>query len=255
MALVLTLDGTDLSTKGMWATGVPADWLSPPRLGRASHRIPGSPRGYLSSVPEIPARRMRVPLRVFDSAFSLTTIRANEEWLKTKLGEEIPLQVAAAGISTRVIRGRLDEVRLVPRATWETPAVDLEIELTCEDGTWKATSDTTETINGTPNALALGSAPVSDWVLTITATTNSITDITITLGTHTLTWLGTIAASKALVIDAGACTVKNDGVNAIGTYAGGFPLLRPTASPSVSAVKASGSGTLGGSLVYQQAFW
>lgn len=255
MALVLTLDGTDLSTKGIHASGVPSDWRSPPRFNRISHRVPTSPRGYGAVVADIPARRLRIPFSVTDSALSLTTIRAAEDWLLTKQGSLVSLQVAASGISTRIIRGYLDEVRITPKATWETPGSSLEIELTCDDATWKATSNTSESINGTPNALSLGTAPVADWVLTITATGGSLVGVTVTLGGDTLVFTGTIASGKSLVVNSEACTVLNDGVNAFAEWSGGFPILLPAGAPAVSAVKGSGAGTLGGSLVYPQAFW
>lgn len=252
MPTILKLDGTDASSYGVWHSGAPDGWLDSPELSVPSANLVGGYGGVLSRYAEVGPRRLRIPIRVLGT--STSNRRANEATLKAKVNRTITVQIDD-GTTARTATGRLLRVPLKPVGQLASTVSDGALELLCEDPFWKATSDTTETINGTPNSIDLGTAPVSDWVLTITATGGSVIDVTITLGPFTLVWTGTIATTKALVIDASAFTVKNDGVTAYSTYSGYFPAIDPADSPSVSAVKGSGAGTLGGSLVFRKRDW
>jgi len=248
----LTLNGTDASTYGVWLRQPPTGWL-----GGASVTVPATTLaarvgGVLSRTNTVPPMRLELPITVYGTTVTLR--EGYEQTLLALLGRDIVVRLDD-GATAKQITGRLIACPLTPYRIPLSLRSDGTMSFVCADPTWKSTSDTTETISGTPNALALGSAPVGDWVLTITATTNSITDITITLGPDTLTWTGTIAAGQALVISAAAFTVKNNGVDALSTYSGGFPMILPEDAPSVSAVKGSGSGTLGGSLVYRRRWY
>lgn len=248
----LTLDGTDATTIGVWLRQPPTGWLGGPSVTYNAVPLAGRTGGVLSRYNTIPPTRLQLPVTVY-----ATTVSAREGYEQTLLGSigrDVVIRLDD-GATAKQITGRLVSAPLTPYRMPLSLRSDGVLTFVCPDARWKSTTDTTETISGTPNACALGNAPVDDWILTITATTNSITDITVTLGAYTLVWTGTIAAGQALVIDAAAYTVKNNGVNAITTYTGGFPALIPSASPSVSAVKASGSGTLGGSLVYRRRWW
>jgi len=60
-----------------------------------------------------------------------------------------------------------------------------------------------------------GDADIRNPVVTITAATNAITNITLLANSETsLSWAGTLASAKSLVIDCGAKTIKNDGADA-----------------------------------------
>lgn len=60
-----------------------------------------------------------------------------------------------------------------------------------------------------------GNARVDDAVITITAKTSAITVLTVAVaGVSSFTWTGSVAANKALVVDCGARTVRNDGADA-----------------------------------------
>lgn len=75
------------------------------------------------------------------------------------------------------------------------------------------------TLDTSPKTLAIpnaGNAPVINAILTLTAAGSPITAVTITGGGADLTWTGTLAAGTALVIDAGARSVKNAGADAYG---------------------------------------
>lgn len=248
----VTFDGTNINTFGAYLNADVEGWLDAPSQDYATASFVGGIGGVVSRYPTTGPRRLRLPIRLYATA--IATRETYEQSLKAYLSKDVVVKLDD-GTTARQITGRCVGVSLMPYRVPVTLVSDGSVTFVCADPLWRATSDTTETINGTPNTLDLGNAPVSDWVLTITATTNSITDITITLGPNTLTWTGTILASKALVIDASAFTVKNDGVDALSTYSGGFPAVNPNDTPAVSATKASGSGTIGGSLVYKKRYW
>lgn len=248
----ITFDGTSLATFGCYLNGPADGWLDGSAQGRSVTALVGAMGGAIGSTRSIDVRRLRLPVVIV--ATTLAALRANEDTLKAYLGALVTVRIAD-GANTREIDAVVEEVRLRPHVIPVTLRSDGEILLLCADPLWRATTDTTEAITGTPNALSLGTAPIAHWVLSITAVTSSITDITITLGSSTLTWTGTIASGTTLVINASAWTVENAGVGAIASYSGGFPVLDPLTSPSVSATKASGSGTLSGSLVYRRRYY
>lgn len=63
-----------------------------------------------------------------------------------------------------------------------------------------------------------GTSPVLDAVISVSAVGAPVTSVSLTAsGGHNWTWTGTIAIGTALVIDCGALTVKNNGIDA---YAG-----------------------------------
>ena len=249
----VTFDGTNINTFGAYLNADVEGWLDAPSQDYATASFVGAIGGVVSRYPTTAPRRLQLPIRVIATA--IATRETYEQTLKAYLTKDVVVKLDD-GTTAREITGRCVAIPLVPYKVPVTLVSDGSVVFVCSDPLWRATSNTTETINGTPNTCALGNAPVSDWVLTITATTNSITDITITLGPNTLTWTGTISAGQALVIDASAYTVKNNGVDALSTYgSGGFPAINPNDTPAVSATNASGSGTLGGSLVYKKRYW
>ena len=66
-----------------------------------------------------------------------------------------------------------------------------------------------------------------------------VTNPSITIGTYTLIYTGTIDSGSTLIIDVEAMTVKLDGVNAVPDYSGGFPWL----SAGNTTVTAASAGT------------
>ena len=249
----ITFGGTNINTFGCYLKPGTTGWLDAPDSRVDAADLVGAVGGVLSDTDSVQMRTLVLDLIVTATAFA--THRTNEDTLKGYHRKDVTIRVAD-GANTREIDGRCTSVKLAP---WRVPVSlrsDARVTFLCADPTWRATSSTNETINGTPNSIDLGNAPVSDWILTITATGgSSITDITVTFGPHTLEWTGTIASTKSLVISAADFTVENDGTNAISTYTGGFPPLDPRDSPSVSATKDSGAGTLDGDLDYKKRWW
>lgn len=244
----ITFNGSNITTFGGFLVSAPDGWLGGPDVQADVAELVGGVGGVVAETMTVRPRTLVLDLGLY--ATSLATLRGYEDALNAYQRKDVTVRIAD-GTNTREIDGRLLLVKMSPRGVPLSLHTTARCTFLCADPYWRATSDTTETINGTPNTLALSSGVVAKWVLTITATTNSITDITITLGPNTLVYTGTIAASQALVIDANDFTVENNGVDALASYTGGFPVLDPRDAPAVSAVKASGSGTLGGSLVYR----
>jgi predicted phage tail component-like protein len=69
--------------------------------------------------------------------------------------------------------------------------------------------------------------------------TGPVTNPSVTVGSDTLTWTGTVGAGDTLVIDTEYMTVKFNGSNAIANYSGGFPKLQP----GDTTVTAAAAGT------------
>jgi len=54
-----------------------------------------------------------------------------------------------------------------------------------------------------------------------------VTNPSVTVGGQTLSYTGSLAAGDKVVIDTEKMTVTFNGVNALGSYSGGFPKLQP----------------------------
>ncbi|HET9134710.1 MAG TPA: hypothetical protein VFN90_10420 [Gemmatimonadales bacterium] len=240
MPVTMSIDGTDLATQGIYASGTFRDWLSSPRFRRASVRSPGSAIGSVSAISETEDRVLLVPLRVDGNpASSLSAIRTAEDWLKAKVDSLITFRMAD-GVNTREIAGYLDRVDLEPMHALPTPAVRCTIEVTCPDVHWKATSQTSVSLNGTPAALAYGTAPVEDWVLVVSG---AFTNLTLTLAGQVMTWTGSRTAGQTLTIDAGRGMVyDNTNANQFSGIAGAFPIL-PAAAATGAITYTSGTPT------------
>jgi len=93
----------------------------------------------------------------------------------------------------------------------------LEMRWQSAEATWRSATATTATgsVGGNTSLVNDGTAPVADAIITVTATSALVnpTFIITALGVS-LKYTGTVANTKALVIDCGAKTVKNDGANA-----------------------------------------
>ena len=96
---------------------------------------------------------------------------------------------------------------------------------TFDSGLYFDGTDDSETLSASPGTVTLtnaGNVPVYDAIVTVTAGSAAITalDIKCNANVH-WTYSGTIAAGDALVIDAGAWSVENDGTDDFGKFAFG----------------------------------
>lgn len=255
MASVPTLEigGTDASTYGVYINRDVDGWLDAPPATVSITPKGGRIGGWVSRYPTIPPRVVKVPIRL--TADAVTTRETREQTLKANYLANVTLQLDD-GTTDRTLTGYLLGVRLRPYGVPVSNTTDGVLKFVCEDPLWKATgAATSEAVSSTPNALALGNAPISDWVLTVTASGGDIVDPTVTIGSDTMTFTGTISSGNSLVVDASDFTVENNAVDARSSWTGGFPAINPLDTPSVSAVKDSGAGTEAGSLAYHKRYW
>lgn len=132
---------------------------------------------------------------------------------------------------------------------------NIEIAIEAPGTPWKRTTPTTtsDSLATGANTLAVtvsGTEQVRDAVITITAVSN-ITAVTITLGSNTsFTFSGTLLAGNDLVIDTGALTVQNDGVDAYSSFALGGShtadgwLVLESGTNNLSIAVTGGPGTI-----------
>lgn len=101
----------------------------------------------------------------------------------------------------------------------------LEMTFQAQSGWYSDRANQVESISGSPHVMSVindGNRMVTDAILTIRASGSPVTAVTITTanGTH-LIWTGSLASGKNLVIDCGAKSIRNDGVNAYGGFSYG----------------------------------
>lgn len=98
-------------------------------------------------------------------------------------------------------------------STWVLDAGEL-----LDDGLYLNEAGYTVTLSSSPTNVVVtngGNRVVTNPVITITAGGANITAVTITkTGETKIAWTGTLVATKLLVIDCGAFTIRNDGANA-----------------------------------------
>ncbi len=134
----------------------------------------------------------------------------------------------------------------------QSALLDLRFETT--EATWRhasAATPATGSVGGNTSIVNDGTAPIFDAVITLTASGGALVNPTLTdagWGIY-LKYTGSIADTKALVIDCGAMTVKNDGANAYSGFSlesghtarGWMPL---TVATHTLAVAGTGSGSV-----------
>lgn len=82
-----------------------------------------------------------------------------------------------------------------------------------------STPTTLTALSGTPQTVGVlnnGTAPATNPIITVVAGSSAITSLHITGGGTDITWTGTLAATKSLVIDAGGVRITNDGTEVYG---------------------------------------
>ena len=116
---------------------------------------------------------------------------------------------------------RLLQVRRSTAVSERTIRAELECTFDAVDALWRHSTQTTASgtlaSGGTVTLVVAntGDQPVEDAQLTITASGGTITSVTVvcTAAGVSFTWAGSLASGSALVVDAGALTVRKDGVD------------------------------------------
>lgn len=122
---------------------------------------------------------------------------------------------------------RLLQVRRSTQADDRTAKAELECTFEAPDANWRsstqATPSATLASGGTVTLVAenTGDQTVEDGTLTITASGGTITSVTVacTATGISWTWTGSLASGSALVVDAGALTVRKNGVDSYSGFA------------------------------------
>ena len=116
---------------------------------------------------------------------------------------------------------RLLQVRRSTQTDDRTAKAELQCTFDAVDALWRHSTQTTASgtlaSGGTVTLVVAntGDQPVEDAQLTITASGGTITSVTVvcTAAGVSFTWAGSLASGSALVVDAGALTVRKDGVD------------------------------------------
>lgn len=113
---------------------------------------------------------------------------------------------------------RLLEVRS-PKEAGSQGHAEFTLRFHLAPGPWRGTVRTVNaTLSASPVTAACtnsGNARVDDAIITITAAGSAITVVHVTVsGVSQIAWTGTLAVGQSLVIDCGARTVRNHGVDA-----------------------------------------
>jgi hypothetical protein len=155
-------------------------------------------------------------------------LRALYDNRSTALQTQLDALRAKTGVYGQLVRKRASDAtlqninaRLLAVNGTLTPgdinAIMLDMQWESTEATWRSATVTTATgsVGGNTSLVNDGTAPVYDAVITVTATSSLVnpTFIISALGVS-LKYTGTVNNTKALVIDCGAKTVKNDGANA-----------------------------------------
>jgi len=119
--------------------------------------------------------------------------------------------------SVEWVYARLDQITAMRRPE-DVATLDLDFLFTIQSRVWSGTARTpAETLDGGDgddvlSCINAGDAIVKNAVLTVKAGTQSLHTLTFTItGETSITYSGTIAPGKSLIIDGGAKTVENDG--------------------------------------------
>lgn len=188
----------------------------------------------------------------YDGSASATALQTLLDALRAKIGVRGLLVRSDQSAVSTSIYARL----LSADGAWtieDTLTARLDLVFETAEPSWRAASGSTATgsVGGNTSIVNDGTAPIYDAVITLTASGGALvnpTMIVAALGVS-LKYTGSIADTKALVVDCGAMTVKNDGANAYSgftlesghTARGWLPL---TVTTHTLAVAGTGAGSV-----------
>ena len=191
--------------------------------------------------------------------------RGRYDGSSTALRTQLDALRAKVGVWGLLVRKRDDDsvlqsvyARLLSvDGTWvleDGASATLNLRWETGEPSWRAATGSTASgsVGGSTSIVNDGTAPVVDAIITLTASGGALVNPTLTIAALgvALKWTGSIADTKALVIDCGAMTVKNDGANAYSGFSleaahtarGWMPL---TVATHALAVAGTGAGSVG----------
>ena len=240
MPLVVSLNGTDISTHRIFPTGVPEGWLDTPPGQFPTYPLSGRTGAIVGDL-EVQERRLSLPIRIDQDTPENREI--SERWVKGHFGADVVVQILD-GSAVRQLRGVVEGVALRPVARLLSPVSEGALRILAGDPCWQEVSATDLSISG-ETVIQLGSAPVRHWSL---AVEGALTDVTVVIKDGdgntlwTLAWVGSMT-TETLTIDSANGLVMLDASNEFANYTGGFPELRPATEPTITVTAASGSPT------------
>lgn len=256
---MITVGGVDLTTLGF--VPLPRDL---PRLGGERSvvvPVPGAVGGvHLGG--RVEPGRIRVEGTV--SATDHSALLARLDQLAAQLRGEQTIRFA--DVTDREWVGRLVQGPSAAGAigpAWTTRAHAVTLEWTLPDPTARAQTETVGA--GTPQALALGTAPSPLRITVTNGATADITQVVVNVRTgggggpilRSLVWNGVLLQGDALVIDAETFQVTNDGANAIDglTAASEFPVADPADGADTVNIGVTGGGGETRESAYRKRWW
>lgn len=156
---------------------------------------------------------------MFVSGASGDTLRAQIDALRSAIGTVQKLY--REDLDTGVLRWKLSRLTSVsqPKSYRDRGVIsNLSAIFETAQPRWKAETVTTTSASLTSGTTtvtvdSLGTEAIDDAVITITADGGTVSSVRIVLNDADFTWAGTLADGDDLVIDCGALTIQNDGVD------------------------------------------
>lgn len=160
----------------------------------------------------------------FISGASGNTLRAQIDALRSAVGTVQKLY--RQDLDTGDLRWKLCRLLSVPQPkTYRDRGVIAHVSALFDTAQprWRAETITTTSESLSPGSTtvtvdSLGTDPVDDAIITITADGGAVTSVRIVLNNADFSWAGTLADGDELVINCGALTIQNDGVDAYGDF-------------------------------------
>lgn len=157
---------------------------------------------------------------IFVSGASGNTLRAQIDALRSAIGTVQKL--FRQDLDTGLLRWKLSRLIAVqqPKSYRDRGVIsNLSAVFETAQPRWKTETITTTTESlsvgvSTVTVDSLGTEDIDDAVITITASGSAVGSVRIVLNDADFTWTGTLSAGNDLVIDCGALTIQNNGVDA-----------------------------------------
>lgn len=218
------------------------DLVSTGDTGSTLFRLPGGGTYDAYGTGDAPEAIREVTTEFEIIASTTTAVQTARDQIRSRAGKWRRLWAHFPDGSDRFVWARLAKVRMERRATYLFyQPVGLTFEIS--DPGWNGTGhgapwvldsglyldaglyldyDDEITLDASPKSITIangGNRTVTPAILTFTAAGNPISAITFACGSCNWTFSGTVAAGKALTIDTGTRSVRNDGADAYSSFA------------------------------------